>query len=1709
MAFFRQLRLLMWKNFLLQRKKICVTVFEIVLPLLFGVIFFSMRFLVDISHEPARSYNTRDVARRVSSYWNGDVTVLFTPNNTLITGLITGINGTHHNQTSPPDYSGLPTSRGFSSRKDMLDYYSYNSKQVAFAVEFENVAMTDTVLPKTLRCAIRPKGDQNGGGWHTTESTPFVASSKPRSLYRPDYRDFLVVQRLLHEAIIKHFNPNSTAILNELEVQMLRMPFPPFIVDTMNALLQYMFPVLLMLSFILMAIQTTKGVVYEKERKLKESMKLMGLSASAHWTSLFLTSFIYVLVIMVLYTLLCGVNASGKGAALAKSDPSLFFVFLLCYGVSIISYCFMISVFTQRANIGAAISGIVFFISYCPYFYLLIIYQNMSRSAKLASCLLFNVGMAFGANVISLYEGAGSGVQWSNFHEPATVDDNFSLLDAILMLLGDTAIHLLITWYMDNVWPGEFGVPKPFYFPFTASYWCGTKQRNADYSSNQHLDEKHFEKEPSGMKTGISILNLKKVFGSGSKKKVAVDGMSLNMFEGQISVLLGHNGAGKTTTMSVLTGFIPSSGGTAIVNGYDINNDIQSVRQSLGLCPQHNILFDSLTVQEHLEFFACLKGCPSKNVQSDVTAMMNEVGLSLKRFTQSQHLSGGQKRKLSVGIALIGGSKIVILDEPTSGMDPAARRQTWDILQKNRHGRTMLLTTHFMDEADLLGDRIAIMAEGVVKCCGTSYFLKKLYGAGYHLVMVKEPTCRVASVTAVVQRYVPTAVMESEINAELSYLLPDDQSANFAALFTKIETQREKLGISSFGASATTMEEVFLKAGEEEQKEDGDVNKDYPTGSRNNLISNGTNGWSNGNYEMREAETADLLAFNRGFTKTRGILLELSRFRGMFVKKALHTWRNRTITIVQLLLPVLFAIAALAISKVDPGEVVEVPLTLDLAPFKGTYVPYLYGTNQRGPEQLPQQLAQAYRDQFAGSENKPDMIDLSTYNVTSYFLSRAKELGIGGYNKKVIIGAQFKSSKEAIGIFNGQPYHGQPIALSFMMNAILKHFTSQDHSITTINNPLPRDDKETSDRTLSSVAALGFSVAFCLIFGMAFLTSSFVYFLIKERQVGAKHLQTVSGVGPFVFWLSTLAWDYINYLIPSLLLLIVFAGFQSPAYTEDGRLGIVFLILLVYGLAVLPFMYALQYMFKSAPTGMVVIIILNIITGLATLLTVYMLTTLRKTSEAKVADWIFLLVFPHYNFGKSYMDMYSNYQSLDSCIKQNYTSLCATTTGRNQCCKDSCGDNCPFTENFLDWDSPGVGRYVVFMLFQAVVYMSVTLFIEYQIPQRIWYAFRPQETEIPQPSASSFSPMQHVPEDGDVLSERQRIDELPIGIGNSDALVLKDVYKRYGNFVAVDHLSVGIPEKECFGLLGQNGAGKTTTFKMITGDVMLTHGNVFLRSFNIKNHTQKVQENMGYCPQFDALIDQMTGRETLTMYARLKGVPESCIKGVCDNLLDIMMLRQYSDKPTSEYSGGNKRKLSTAIALVGDPAFIMLDEPSTGMDPKARRQLWNVLSKVRECGRTLVLTSHSMEECDALCTRIAIMVNGRFVCLGTPQHLKTKFGQGYTLIARMKTVETQPGVSDERAPAPTEPLVNFIISSYPNTHVFDDHQGYVHFQVPYNAVSLAQVFTVMEQSKAQFSVEDYSVHQTTLEQVFLSFTRWQIPPKEDKTGLCKRICCCC
>ena len=258
-------------------------------------------------------------------------------------------------------------------------------------------------------------------------------------------------------------------------------------------------------------------------------------------------------------------------------------------------------------------------------------------------------------------------------------------------------------------------------------------------------------------------------------KKVAVDNLNITMFSGQITALLGHNGAGKTTAISMLTGLISPDAGTAIIEGLDINENINEIRRDLGVCPQHDVLFPDLSVVEHLTMFAAFKGVSRGKVKDEVEMMIQAVGLTEKRHTYSKELSGGQKRKLSVGIAFIGGSKVVFLDEPTSGMDPYSRRFTWNVIRQYREGRTIVLTTHFMDEADLLGDRIAIMGDGRLICCGSSLYLKNSYGVGYSLTLEKKDANHFDSeaMATLIRKHIDSALLLTDVGTEMAWrLLP-------------------------------------------------------------------------------------------------------------------------------------------------------------------------------------------------------------------------------------------------------------------------------------------------------------------------------------------------------------------------------------------------------------------------------------------------------------------------------------------------------------------------------------------------------------------------------------------------------------------------------------------------------------------------------------------------------------------------------------------------------------------------------------------------------------------------------------------------------------------------------------------------------------------------------------------------------------------------
>jgi ATP-binding cassette subfamily A (ABC1) protein 3 len=227
------------------------------------------------------------------------------------------------------------------------------------------------------------------------------------------------------------------------------------------------------------------------------------------------------------------------------------------------------------------------------------------------------------------------------------------------------------------------------------------------------------------------------------------------------------------------------------------------------------------------------------------------------------------------------------------------------------------------------------------------------------------------------------------------------------------------------------------------------------------------------------------------------------------------------------------------------------------------------------------------------------------------------------------------------------------------------------------------------------------------------------------------------------------------------------------------------------------------------------------------------------------------------------------------------------------------------------------------------------------------------------------------------------------------------------SYYGCKNISFAVDYGECFGLLGLNGAGKTTIFKAITKEHAPTHGSIYVNGLNIMKNFDEVKLMFGYCPQFDAIFPYMTVYENLEFYSKIKGVDPNKLSEIIKAMIESMTLTKYTKKLAGRLSGGNKRKLSVAISMICNPPIVLLDEPSTGMDPEARRFMWAVIHKLtsKSDSNCVIMTTHAMDEAETLCRRMAIMVNGEFVCMGSANYIKENYGYGFEIDVRIKPFE--------------------------------------------------------------------------------------------------------
>ena len=550
-----------------------------------------------------------------------------------------------------------------------------------------------------------------GRNWVTNQVLMPMQMSMPRSSFRPSswctggrpyyYNEgFLSIQRALDKSYIdfvtdQEEEESSGSSSAEYEHSFLKiLPYGPYNNDVYPTILQSFIVFMIMTSYIRLAFNIAKNVVTEKETKIKEYMKTMGTGTYIQWFAWFVHYFIITSIMNGLFVglttskttsefsrYLCNlvrdnpINADAE-PIIQFSNPFCLWVVIQVYLVETIWQIFFLTTFFDQASTAAGISGFVHFISYTPWNNIMRAYKtSFPLLAKHLLCFIPLLGNAQSWWIIGLLEGKTEGLQWSNFNAYMVSKNDMTILNCLLTQLFFTLVYAIMTFYVELIRPGLWGVSKPWYFPaiyFFDLFKISDKTKTKLFSSleimqksdeeqclNSHKYYESLSKQDS-QNIAIQIHNIRKIYSNG---KLAVDGLELEMVKGQITALLGHNGAGKTTTMNMLIGMLAPSSGYAKINGHDIRHDLDVIRKNLGICPQFDILFTLLTVEEHLRFFSEMKS--GKVDELDVEDIIRRMGLGRYRKNYPSELSGGWKRRVSVAIALVGGSDVIVLDEPT------------------------------------------------------------------------------------------------------------------------------------------------------------------------------------------------------------------------------------------------------------------------------------------------------------------------------------------------------------------------------------------------------------------------------------------------------------------------------------------------------------------------------------------------------------------------------------------------------------------------------------------------------------------------------------------------------------------------------------------------------------------------------------------------------------------------------------------------------------------------------------------------------------------------------------------------------------------------------------------------------------------------------------------------------------------------------------
>ncbi|KAK1330897.1 hypothetical protein QTO34_008839 [Cnephaeus nilssonii] len=1336
---------------------------------------------------------------------------------------------------------------------------------------------------------------------------------------------FVHLQAVINAAIIE-ITTNHSVMEELMSVTGKNMKIHPFV--RQDGMIMNIFLFFYIISFSPFIYYASINVTRERKR-MKGLMTMMGLRQSAFWLSwgLLYAGFIFITTLLLVLII-------KSTQFLIWTGFMVVFTLFFLYGLSLIALAFLMSVLIKKSFL----TGLVMFLLTVFWGSLGFTVLHRHLPASLEWMLGFLSPFAFMLGMTQLLR-----VDYDVNSNALPAFSNYSsqIIATHFMLVFDIFIYLALTIYFEKILPNEYGHQYSPLFFLKSSFW--SRQRSADHvaledeiysdpSSNDSFEP--VSPEFHG-KEAIRIRNVTKEYKEKPDKIEALKDLKLDIYEGQITAILGHSGAGKSTLLNILSGLsVPTKGSvTMYSNKFSEMADLENISKLTGVCPQSNVQFDYLTVRENLRLFAKIKGIPPQEVEQEIQRVVLELQMDSVEDVLAQNLSGGQKRKLTFGIAILGDPQIFLLDEPTAGLDPFSRHQVWNVLKERKMGRVIVFSTQFMDEADILAE---------------------LY--------------------------------------ENLDLHPD-------------------LGIENYGVSMTTLNEVFLKL-------EGKSTIDEPGIA------------TSGEVQAEEAGDTERLV------EMEQVLSSLSEMKETVGGMALWGQQIRAIARVRLLK-----------LKHERKSLLSLLLILGIGIFPflweyitlktygGTYTweisPHLYFLAPGQPPHDP-------LTQLLIINNTGASIDDFIHSVERQNIALAVDAS-GNKNYSFSVACNTKR----LNCF--------PVLIDIVSNGLLRMAKSSARIQT---------GRRTSFKQMDRPFVFMMPSMFWL-----FLSSSCAPYIamssIDDYTNKVWSQLRISGLFPSAYWFGQALVDvplyWLMFLLMYLLEIILNSeDFIFQLFTKDIHIPCA----IGSAISLIFFTYVISFIFRKGRKN-------SDIWSFA-FLVITLLSVAISVVELPEYHLLFLINF------------FIPQTTVVGCtVLSFYLALFTSFDG----------------EPFLIFLIPPLQLIVLIFILRCLEWKFGKISMRkdpfFRIKTQNQLLMDAFDSRISPRSSDVYqNPEEPEGEDEDVQMERVRtatalnstnFDEKPAIIASclrkEYTVKRKHCFSKKKKKIATRNVSFCVRKGEVLGLLGHNGAGKSTSIKVITGDTKPTAGQVLLKGSSEGDPLGF----LGYCPQENGLWPNLTVREHLDVFAAVKGLRKADATVTITRLVDALKLQEELKRPVKALSEGIKRKLCFALSILGNPSVVLLDEPSTGMDPAGQQQMWQAIrASFNNTERGALLTTHYMAEAEALCDRVAIMVAGRLRCIGSIQHLKSKFGKDYLLEMKVKTL------------AHVEPLHSEILRLFPQAARQERYSSLMVYKLPVEDVRpLAQAFFKLEKVKQSFDLEDYSLSQSTLEQVFLELSKEQ------------------